>query len=77
VKDEWRELSDAELHKKLQEARQELFTLRLQQAAGKLLNPARVPLTRRTVARLLTILREREIAEARPQAGGSAAGAGR
>jgi large subunit ribosomal protein L29 len=54
-----RELSDAELHKRLQDARQELFTLRLQKAAGKLSNPARVPLTRQLVARLLTVIRER------------------
>ncbi len=54
-----RELSDAEIQKRLQEARQELFTLRLQRAAGKLMNPARVPLMRQTVARLLTVLRER------------------
>ncbi len=54
-----RELSDAELHKRLQDARQELFTFRLQKAAGKLSNPARVPLMRRTVARLLTVMRER------------------
>jgi large subunit ribosomal protein L29 len=54
-----RELTETELHKRLQDARQELFTLRLQKAAGKLQNPARVPLMRRTVAHLLTVLRER------------------
>lgn len=54
-----RDLSDAEMQKRLQEARQELFTLRLQRASGKLRNPARVVLMRRTVARLLTALRER------------------
>ncbi len=54
-----RDLSDAEMHKRLAESRQELFTLRLQRASGKLVNPARVALMRRTVARLLTALRER------------------
>jgi large subunit ribosomal protein L29 len=54
-----RELSEAELQKRLQDARQELFTLRLQKAAGKLTNPARLPLMRQTVARLLTVLGER------------------
>ncbi|HEX4835558.1 MAG TPA: 50S ribosomal protein L29 [bacterium] len=54
-----RDLSDAETQKRLQEARQELFTLRLQRASGKLTSPARVVLMRRTVARLLTALRER------------------
>jgi large subunit ribosomal protein L29 len=56
-----RDLSDAEMQKRLQEARQELFTLRLQRASGKLTNPARVVLMRRTVARLLTALRERAL----------------
>ena len=52
-----RDLTETEIQKRLQEARQELFTLRLQRASGKLTNPARVVLTRRTVARLLTALR--------------------
>jgi len=54
-----RELGVPELNKRLQDARQELFNLRLQRASGKLLNPARVVLLRRGVARLLTVLRER------------------
>ena len=54
-----RELSQAELAKRLNDARQELFNLRLQRASGKLLNPARVVLVRRNVARLLTVQRER------------------
>jgi large subunit ribosomal protein L29 len=54
-----RDLTVAELQKQLQDARQELFTLRLQRASGKLQNPARVSLVRRTAARLLTALRER------------------
>jgi large subunit ribosomal protein L29 len=54
-----RELGVSELNKRLQDARQELFNLRLQRASGKLLNPARVVLLRRSVARLLTALRER------------------
>ena len=56
---ELRELGVPELHKRLQDARQELFNLRLQRASGKLLNPARVVLLRRNVAQLLTVLRER------------------
>jgi len=58
-----RELGAAELNKRLQEARQELFNLRLQRASGKLLNPARVVVVRKTVARLLTVLRERDEGE--------------
>ncbi len=57
--DELRDLGLPDLHKRLEEAREELFNLRLQRASGKLLNPARVVLVRRTVARLLTVLRER------------------
>lgn len=53
------ELTDAEIAKRLQDTRQELWTLRLQRASGKLLNPARIPLMRRTAARLLTALRDR------------------
>jgi large subunit ribosomal protein L29 len=67
---ELRELSEAELDKRLQDARQELFNLRLQRASGKLSNPARVALARRTVARLLTVMRERNTA-------GEMAGGGR
>ncbi len=66
-----RDLTDAEIQKRLAESRQELFTLRLQRASGKLTNPARVTLMRRTVARLLTALRERSAA-AGPVAGGRA-----
>jgi large subunit ribosomal protein L29 len=58
-----RELGVPELSKRLQDARQELFNLRLQRAAGKLLNPARVVQVRRTVARLLTVLGERRAGE--------------
>ena len=60
-----RDLTEQELQKQLQDARQELFTLRLQRVSGKLQNPARVPQVRRTVARLLTALRERERAGGR------------
>jgi large subunit ribosomal protein L29 len=55
-----RELAVPELEKRLREARQELFNLRLQRASGKLLNPARVVTVRKDVARLLTVLRERQ-----------------
>ena len=56
---ELRELSEGDLGKRLQDARQELFNLRLQRASGKLLNPARVATVRRSVAQLLTVMRER------------------
>ena len=65
--DELRELGAPELNKRLQDARQELFNLRLQRASGKLLNPARVVVVRRTVARLLTELRGRGVGEGVPR----------
>lgn len=58
-----RDLSDAEIQKRLADGRQELFTLRLQRTSGKLLNPAKIADARRTVARLLTELRVRSLAE--------------
>lgn len=59
------DLTEAEIEKQLQEARQQLFTLRLQRASGKLESPARLSQVRRTVARLLTALRARELAGGR------------
>ncbi len=58
---ELRELADAELEGRLGEAKQELFNLRFQNATGQLDNSARIVHVRRDVARIETILREREI----------------
>jgi large subunit ribosomal protein L29 len=59
-----RELPDSELATRLDEAKQELFNLRFQLVTGQLDNPARIGEVRRDVARLKTIIREREIAAA-------------
>ncbi|MER3452304.1 MAG: 50S ribosomal protein L29 [Acidimicrobiia bacterium] len=59
-----RELSDEELRSRLGEARQELFNLRFQHATGQLDNTARLGQVRREIARIETLLREREIAAA-------------
>lgn len=59
---ELREMADAELEGRLSEAKQELFNLRFQNATGQLDNSARIVHVRRDVARIETILREREIA---------------
>jgi len=61
---ELRELTVAELQARLAEARQELFNLRVQQTNHQLTNSQRLRQVRREVARLLTLLRERELAEA-------------
>ena len=59
-----RELNDTELEHRLGEAKEELFNLRFQNATGQLDNIARLPQVRRDVARIETLLREREIAAA-------------
>jgi large subunit ribosomal protein L29 len=57
---ELRSLSDEDLATRLAESRRELFNLRFQSATGALENPARLKLTKREIARLLTIRHERE-----------------
>jgi large subunit ribosomal protein L29 len=52
---------DEELLNRLGDAKQELFNLRFQHVTGQLDNYARLPQLKREVARLNTILREREI----------------
>jgi large subunit ribosomal protein L29 len=64
---ELRELNDGELVQKLAEAREEHFNLRFQSATGQLDNSARIGDIRREVARINTLLREREIAAAEQQ----------
>ncbi|HEX6969243.1 MAG TPA: 50S ribosomal protein L29 [Micromonosporaceae bacterium] len=58
---ELRELSDEELVTKLREAKAELFNLRVQAATGQLDNNRRLQVVRREIARIYTIMREREL----------------
>ena len=58
---ELRELPDDELMARVDIAKEELFNLRFQQATGQLDNPTRIREVRRDVARIATVLREREI----------------
>ena len=58
---EIRKLSTEEINKKIADSKEELFNLRMKQATGSLENPSRIRELRKTVARLKTILREREI----------------
>ena len=58
------ELADDELATRLAEYRRELLNLRFQLATSQLDNPARLSAARRDVARVLTLMREREIAVA-------------
>jgi large subunit ribosomal protein L29 len=59
---ELRDFTTAELHDKLDEAKEELFNLRFQLATNQLDNTARLRAVRREVARISTVLREQEIA---------------
>jgi large subunit ribosomal protein L29 len=56
---ELRDLTDDELQDRLSERRQELFNLRFQSATGALENSARLKLTKREIARILTVQTER------------------
>ena len=58
---EIRELSTEEIEKKLVETKEELFNLRFQQATGNLEKPSRIRELRHTVARMKTVLKEREL----------------
>ncbi|HXG38204.1 MAG TPA: 50S ribosomal protein L29 [Bacteroidota bacterium] len=58
---ELRQLSDAELQKRIQEAEENLAHLRFQKVISQLENPMKIMLTRRDIARMRTILRERQI----------------
>ncbi len=55
-----RDLTDEELEQRLADTRQELFNLRFQSATGALENSARVKVTKREIARILTVRNERE-----------------
>jgi large subunit ribosomal protein L29 len=59
---ELRELEDDELENRLAEYRREMLNLRFQLATGQLDNHARLNDAKRNVARVLTVLRDREIA---------------
>ncbi len=56
-----RDADESELETRLAEAKQELFNLRFQIVTGQLDNSARLRTVRRDIARILTVLREKEI----------------
>ena len=60
---EIRELSTEEINKRLVETKEELFNLRFQQANGTLEKPSRIRDLRHTVARMKTVLKEREMSK--------------
>ena len=60
---EIRNLTTDEIIAKIKESKEELFNLRFQQATGNLDTPSKIKDLRHTVARLKTVLRERELEE--------------
>ncbi len=59
-----RELSNKELEGKIISAKKELFDLRMKQAVGTLEKPSKIKELRKDVARMKTVIRERELKEA-------------
>ena len=57
---ELRELGVEELQRKEQDLRKELFNLRFQQATGEIENPMRIRTIRKNIARVLTVITERD-----------------
>lgn len=59
---EVRSMNNAELGKQLDDSYQELFNLRFQRVAGQVSNTARFGEVRKQIARIKTVLRQRELA---------------
>ncbi len=59
--DEFRALRPEELTKQLEEAHQELMNLRFRLATRQLVNHRELPMVKKKIARLKTIMREREL----------------
>ena len=60
---EIRDMSNEELNKEVVSLKEELFNLRFQQATGQLENPARMREVKMTIARIKTVITERELSE--------------
>ena len=58
---EIRELTTAEIEQNVKSMKEELFNLRFQLATGQLENTARIKTVKTTIARLKTVMREREM----------------
>jgi len=57
---EIRDMDEVELKTKLQSLKEELFNLRFQQSTGQIENPMRIKEVRKNIARLKTIMHERQ-----------------
>ena len=58
-----RNLSDEDIRKEIEKSKEELFNLRFSQATGNLEKPSRINELRKQVARMKTVLRERELSK--------------
>ncbi len=58
---EIRDMTEVELNEKLGELKEELFNLRFQLAINQLENPARINACKKDIARIMTVLRERQL----------------
>ena len=58
---EIREMTPAELESKMGDLKKDLFTLRMQHATNQLDNPKKIDAVKKDIARIKTILREKEI----------------
>jgi large subunit ribosomal protein L29 len=72
---EVRDLTDDELVTRLREAKEELFNLRFQVATGQLDNNRRLHTVRKDIARIYTVMRERELGIVRAGSGATDAAA--
>ena len=59
------EMTDKELQQKLNELKSDLFFLRFKNATNQLTNPLQLKETRRDIARVKTVIRQRELARAK------------
>ncbi len=61
---EIRDKSNADLEKEIDSLKEELFNLRFQKATGQLENPLRIKEVRKTIARIKTVITERDLSGA-------------
>ena len=62
-----REMTPEELNAELEKMKQDLFNLRFQHVTGQLENPVKMRETKRDIARVKTIMREKELAKAQTE----------